>query len=284
MFVAMAAMLVVALCVPEAFDDRALGLTLAAAYGVVRAAHIGLFAIASTDDPELRRAVDRPRRAATVAGVALVAGAALLDGWVQGAGVGVALAVDMAVPLLFGSDGWHLEPRHFAERHGLIVLIALGESIVALGVGTSVGLDRRGHRRRGAGRGAGRRHVVVVLRRRLAAGGPPPRGDPAREGPATRWPATPTRCSTCPIVAGVVLVALALEHVLSHVTEPLDDVASVALGGGVALFLFGQIAFKRRMTGLLARQRVVPALVLVPRIPLFRVGRRVGVAGDRRGS
>jgi low temperature requirement protein LtrA len=73
-----------------------------------------------------------------------------------------------------------------------------------------------------------------------------------------------------PIVAGVVLVALALEHVLTHVTEPLDDVASVALGGGIALFLFGQIAFKLRMTGLLARQRVVPALALVLCVPLFR--------------
>ena len=57
MFVAMAGMLVVALCVPEAFESRALGLTLAAAYGVVRAAHIGLFAIASSDDPQLRRSV-----------------------------------------------------------------------------------------------------------------------------------------------------------------------------------------------------------------------------------
>jgi len=69
----------------------------------------------------------------------------------------------------------------------------------------------------------------------------------------------------------VVLVALALEHVLSHVSEPLDAVASVALGGGLAVFLFGQIAFKLRMTGLLARQRVVPALVVVLAIPLFRV-------------
>ena len=72
-------------------------------------------------------------------------------------------------------------------------------------------------------------------------------------------------------MAGVVLVALALEHVLAHVDEPLDSVASVALGGGLALFLFGQVAFKLRMTGTPRPQRVVPALVVVLAIPLFRV-------------
>src|SRR3954469_1683731 len=112
MFVAMAGMLVIALCVPHAFDDRALGLTLAGAYAVVRAAHIGLFAIASTDDPLLRRAVIGLGCGAVV-GVSLVAVAARCDGWVQGALWLVAIAIDMAVPFLFGSEGWHLEPAHF---------------------------------------------------------------------------------------------------------------------------------------------------------------------------
>ncbi len=269
MFVAMAAMLVVALCVPEAFDDRALGLTLAAAYGVVRAAHIGLFAIASTDDPDLRRAVTYLGCGAAV-GVSLVAVAALLDGWAQGLVWFVALAIDMAVPFLFGSDGWHLEPGHFAERHGLIVLIALGESIVALGAGTSVGLS------------AG---IIsaAVLGVALAAAMWWSYFDVGSQMAARRLADTPPGQARnemardaysllhFPIVAGVVLVALALEHVLTHVTEPLDDTASVALGGGIALFLFGQIAFKLRMTGLLARQRVIPALALVLCVPLFRV-------------
>ena len=41
----------------------------------------------------------------------------------------------MGGPYLFGSEGWKLMPEHFAERHGLIVIIALGESIVAIGIG-----------------------------------------------------------------------------------------------------------------------------------------------------
>jgi low temperature requirement protein LtrA len=202
--------------------------------------------------------------------VGLVAAAALCDGWVQGALRAAALAADMAVRLLFGSEGWHLEPAHFAEHHGLIVLIALGESIVALGVGTSVGLT------------AG---VVgaAVLGVALAAAMWWSYFDVGSQLAARRLEETPPgkvqnemardaySLLHLPIVAGVVLVALALEHVLANVDEPLDNVSSVALGGGIALFLFGQIAFKLRMTGLLARQRVVPALLLVLAIPLFRV-------------
>jgi low temperature requirement protein LtrA len=55
MFAAMAGLLLVALCVPEAFGERAL--TFAVAYGVVRAAHIALFLLASRNDAELRRSV-----------------------------------------------------------------------------------------------------------------------------------------------------------------------------------------------------------------------------------
>jgi low temperature requirement protein LtrA len=96
MFVAMAAMLVVALCVPHAFDDRAIALTLAGAYAVVRAVHIALFAIASTDDERLRRAVISLGCGAAV-GVSLVAVAALLDGPAQALVWFVALAIDMVV-------------------------------------------------------------------------------------------------------------------------------------------------------------------------------------------
>jgi low temperature requirement protein LtrA len=47
----------------------------------------------------------------------------------------------VAEPLFFGADGWRLIPGHFAERHGLIIIVALGESIVALGVGADTGLS-----------------------------------------------------------------------------------------------------------------------------------------------
>ena len=88
----------------------------------------------------------RGRRRAAGGGVAPTARA-------QGALWVARAALDLAGPFLFGSEGWKLVPGHFAERHGLIVIIALGESIVAIGAG--VGGRRR--RRRG-GRGGARNH------------------------------------------------------------------------------------------------------------------------------
>jgi low temperature requirement protein LtrA len=73
--------------------------------------------------------------------VGLLATASLFDGALQGALWGLALLLDMAEPYFFGAEGWKLVPGHFAERHGLIVIIALGESIVAIGVGAEIGID-----------------------------------------------------------------------------------------------------------------------------------------------
>jgi low temperature requirement protein LtrA len=136
-FVAMAGLLLCALCVPEAFGD--LGLTFAVAYGVVRYGQIGLFLIASRGDPLLRRSV-RGLAISTGIGIALLIAASQLDGAAQGALWALALVLDMGGPYLFGSEGWTLSPAHFAERHGLIIIIALGESIVSIGLGVGGGL------------------------------------------------------------------------------------------------------------------------------------------------
>jgi low temperature requirement protein LtrA len=139
MFAAMAALLVVALCVPDAFGDDAL--LFACAYGVVRAAQIALFLLASRDNPALRQSV-LGLAGGTAVGVGLLIAASGVDGWAQGGLWVLALLLDMAEPFFFGAAGWSLEhPSHFAERHGLIVIIALGESIVAIGVGAGTAVD-----------------------------------------------------------------------------------------------------------------------------------------------
>jgi low temperature requirement protein LtrA len=138
MFAAMAALLVVALCVPDAFGDSAL--LFACAYGVVRGAHIALFLLASRDDPAFRQSV-LGLGGGTALGVGLLIAAAFFDGWLQGGLWVLALLLDMGEPFLFGSEGWRLVPHHFAERHGLIIIIALGESIVAIGIGAEFGVD-----------------------------------------------------------------------------------------------------------------------------------------------
>jgi low temperature requirement protein LtrA len=138
MFAAMAGLLVASLCVPEVFGD--LGLLFAGAYGVVRAAHIALLLIASRDDPDLRRSVVG-LTVSSSAGVALIVAASFADGLAQGALWALAVALDMAGPFVFGAEGWTLVPQHFTERHGLILIIALGESIVAIGLGAEAGVD-----------------------------------------------------------------------------------------------------------------------------------------------
>ena len=135
MFGAMAALLLVSLCVPEAFGDLALAFALI--YGVVRIAQIALFMLASPEDDAPAPLGPRARPPAPRSRSRLLAIASLFDGLAQGALWALALFLDMGGPYFFGSEGWKLVPGHFAERHGLIVIIALGESIVAIGVGAS---------------------------------------------------------------------------------------------------------------------------------------------------
>jgi low temperature requirement protein LtrA len=123
-FAAMAAMLVVALCVPEAFGDSRM--LFAVAYAGVRFGQIALFILASRDEPALRTSVTGLAGGTAVGCGLLVVGALFDDPNLQAAIWAVALALDMLEPFLFGSEGWKLHPGHFAERHGLIIIIALG--------------------------------------------------------------------------------------------------------------------------------------------------------------
>src|SRR5712691_441732 len=131
---AVAAMLVVSLAAPQAFGSD--GVIFGVAYLVVRALHLLLFAIAGRGDRDLFRAVMRILPASILASVLLVV-AGYLDGSAQLALWGAALAILYLAPLLGGMRGFRVSPEHFVERFGLIVIIALGESIVAIGVGAA---------------------------------------------------------------------------------------------------------------------------------------------------
>lgn len=138
-FAAMGAMLVVSLAVPGAFGEHAL--LFGVAYFLVRAIHVGLYLQAAKD---LRGVVGR-LAPFLLLGSSLLVVAAFLDGTAQGILWCVALAVDFGGGVIAGgTEGWRLSPGHFAERHGLIIIIALGESLVAIGVGASeTALDAR---------------------------------------------------------------------------------------------------------------------------------------------
>jgi low temperature requirement protein LtrA len=138
MFLVMVALLMVSFAIPEAFGDR--GLWFAAAYGVVRLGHVVLFLVASRNDPGLRRWVIGLSIATSIV-VALLVVASFVRPELKAVLWLAAIVVDWGLPAKYGADRWRLVPGHFAERHNLIIILALGESVIALGVGARVELD-----------------------------------------------------------------------------------------------------------------------------------------------
>jgi low temperature requirement protein LtrA len=266
MFAAMAAFLVSALAVPNAFGDDAFAFALA--YGFVRVAHIWLFVIASRDAPGLRRSVTG-LGASTGIGVALLLAASGVDGWQQGALWVLALVIDVGAPLLFWAEGWQLMPAHFAERFGLIVIIALGESIVAIGVGSHEVVDLGVVTAATLGVGIAAAlwwlyfDVIAWLAVRHLV-----EADPGRQQNELARDAYGVL--HYPIVAGIVLAALGLKTTLADVGDPLDAIPAAALVGGVALYLVGHVAVRWRLVHTLSRHRLLCAAILVALFPLAR--------------
>jgi len=264
MFAAMAALLIVALAVPEAFGD--LALLFACAYAFVRIAHIALFVIIGRDDPAFLRSTIG-LGIGTAVGFSLLVGASFADGVLQGLLWAIALALDVGEPFVFGSEGWHLEPGHFAERHGLFVIIALGESIVAIGIGAEHHVDAGVAVAAVLGIAISAALwwlyfdvVALVAERRLHNAAPgKERNEIARDSYSYLH---------FPMIAGIVLLALGLKKSLEHVGDPLHVEPATALLGGLALYLLAHVAFRWRNVHRLSVQRVVTAVVLVALIPL----------------
>jgi low temperature requirement protein LtrA len=258
LFAAMASFLIAAICLPEAFGS--LGTEFAVAYGAVRLAHIALFMLASRDDPMFRRSVLGLAVATTISIALLIIGS-LLDTTAQAAVWALALVPDMGIPYVFGAAGWRLVPGHFAERHGLIIIIALGESIVAIGVGAGSTLSWGIAAAAIAGIAVAAAMwwmyfdvVALVSARRLAS---------AEEGRIRNELARDSYSFIhFPMVAGIVLFALGLKKTIGHVDDPLEAVPAFALLGGVAIYLLGLVAFRYRHVHTLNLRRLALAVVL----------------------
>src|SRR5262249_49118793 len=131
---AMGAMLVVSLAVPRAFDGDAL--VFGVAYLAVRLLHLSAYTVVSRGNPTLRGAVVRLAMVSLPAASLLVLAGAL-DGTPRALCWIAALAIDYLGLALAGTGGWRVQAGHFAERHSAVIIIALGESLVALGVGVT---------------------------------------------------------------------------------------------------------------------------------------------------
>ena len=263
MFGAMVALLVVALCIPEAFGDRAFAFAIA--YGVVRVGHLVLYLLAARDRPSLRRWL-LGYAASMTAVIGLLVGASFADGAVQAAIWCAVIALDWGVPAVSGVEHWQLAPAHFAERHNLVIILALGETVVALGAGTEVELTATVVIAAGLGVGLAAAFwwiyfdiVAIVTERRLTQ---------AAEGPERNTLARDSYSYLhFPMVAGIVLTALAFHETLAHVDEPLDTVHAFALLGGSALYLLAHVVLRLRNAHTISPTRLGTAIVLLALIP-----------------
>ena len=268
LLVALIAMFVAALVVPGVFDDD--GVLFGAAFLVVCTMHLALYALAGRGNPDLLSAVLR-LAPWTLLGATLILVAGFTDGarewlWVA------ALTCTYVGAGLSGSTGWRVHPSHLAERYGLVVIIALGEAFVAIGIGaTGIGI--------GLGEIAASILGLLVAtsfwlayfdffsirgERMLAALRGPDRVALARDIYAY---------AHLPMIVGIVLFAFAMKTIVRHVGEELDSVAAFALCGGSALYLLTYSAVRIRVERRLraSRGRFLAALALLLVIPLATV-------------
>jgi low temperature requirement protein LtrA len=177
----------------------------------------------------------------------------------------VALAIDYGVPLIRGVVGFHVQAGHFVERHGLVIILALGESIVAIG---AAGLELDAGIILAAVFAivlsaalwwAYFDYVVLAAERRLSAAQGHQRVRLARDSYSYLH---------LLMVAGIVFVALGIKKTLAHVDDPLGLIPAVALCGGVALYLLGHNAFRLRDHGSVSVPRLVVAALSCALVPV----------------
>jgi low temperature requirement protein LtrA len=249
MFGAMAAMLVVALAVPGAFGADAV--LFGVAYVLVLLLDLVLYAIAGRRDPDLFRALLGFAPAAMV-GALFILVAGFVDGSVQTVLWVVGLAVLYGGALIGRGRGWRISPGHFAERHGLIVIIALGESIIALGVGAA-GFSLSAGIITAAVLGvvvvaslwwAYFDVIAVMSQRQLSQTSGAGRARLARDYYSYLH---------LPMIAGIVLFALGLKATIEDVGEPLAAVPAVALCGGLATYFLTHVGLRLRLVHYIRR-------------------------------
>jgi low temperature requirement protein LtrA len=262
--VAMGAMFVAALAVPETFGRH--GVVFGVAFLVVAVMHLTLYALSARDDRDLMAAILRIAPSA-LAGAVLVLAAGFVHGGLRPTLWLAALAVSYLGPLFSGTSGWRLHPAHFVERHGLIVIIAIGESLAAIGFGA-----------RGTDLGFGVILAAVLgllvatslwlayfdfftirAQRLLTERSGAQRIALARDAYSYLH---------LPIVAGIVLFAFGVKTTLAHVDDELATVPAFGLCCGPALYLLAYVALGVRAARRPGRGRLFAAVACAALLPV----------------
>jgi low temperature requirement protein LtrA len=267
MVIAMAAMFVAALAVPEAFGRH--GVVFGVAFLIVIVMQSALYALSARGEPDLLAAILRVAPLAA-AGGALIVVAGFVHGALRPLLWLAALAIGLLGPLFGGLSGWRVHPAHFVERHGLIVIIAIGESLVAIGFGA-----RETELSAKVILAAVLGFVVVtsfwlayfdfftIRAQQLLA---------ERSGaPQIALARDLYTYLHLPMVTGVVVFAFAMKTTLAHVGHELATVPALGLCGGPALYLFAYVALRFRISRTLGGGRLVAAVACAALVPVALV-------------
>jgi low temperature requirement protein LtrA len=272
----MIAVFIACLAIPELFHETLGGWSAAATvvvcYAVVRLAHASFYLLAARGDPRLRRQVIITIFGSVVPTIILLTFGVIVGEpaqlWIWLA----AVLYDFAAVFVTAvrGTGWRINSAaHFAERHGLIVILALGESIVAVGAGLAgEPIDAR------IALGAFLslmvslglwfayfRGVAQTLEHALQA---------AKGRARVLLGQDVFTYFHFPIIAGILLSALGAEQAMAHVDEEhLGPLGGWSLCGGVALFLAGTIAAAVRSAGNWMPLRIGVIVVLLALSPLL---------------
>ncbi len=264
MVFATAALFVAALAVPGAFGAERF--VFGVAFFAVVAAFVGLYALVSKQEPDLLAAVLR-MACAVVPGAALILVAAFVPAGWRSPIWALALVIGFFGPLLGGTAGWRVHPAHFAERHGLIVIIAVGEALSAIGFGAH-GTHLAPSVIAAAVLGLLVAASFCFAYFDFAAGGIERLLAERRGAERVALARDAYSYTHLPMITGIVLFAFAMRTALAHVHSDLRVIPAVALCCGSALYLLGFVALRWRVSRRLGRGRVIAAAALALITPI----------------
>ncbi|MGW0250901.1 low temperature requirement protein A [Nocardia goodfellowii] len=274
MFAAMGGGFIAALTIPEAFQDAPGGwhgpLVFAISYLVVRLVHLGVYIMGTGDEPKLRAQVTKWGIGSIAIGATLLIIAATTAGTVQIWLWIAAIAGDMLWTRMAGLEWRVRSARHFSERYGLIIIVALGESIVSIGIGVSgqpiswpitVG-SMLGLAVSGLLWWSYFDTAALSAEHALATAGKDRQVRIAQDG-YTYW--------HFPMIVGIIGLSLGLKKVLSYVsdashhslTDALYGIPLFTLYGGAVLYLIGLVGFRYSATGRITVPNLVAVVVLL---------------------
>jgi low temperature requirement protein LtrA len=266
------AIFITGLSIPHAFGSEAT--LFAVTYAIVRFLHLALYADASRKGSAKWSAIAGFALTVTI-GMALLIAGSFAGGTAQIVLWVAAAAIDYAGPAWLSRERLRglqrVAVEHFAERYSLFVIICLGESIIAIGVGAlGVSAERPLTGELVVGVTLGLLITVAMWwtyfegLAEAAAEGLRRHDDPVLAA------ADAYSYLHLVIVAGIITFAVGVKVLTrDSVTAPLPDAARLTLCGGVALYLAGNVAFSLRLLGSVEHEKVAVAVAL---LVLYAVG------------